>query len=164
MTRNYDNQGRDQINIERFEGDFYLQNIQPGQRREASQEKLLKVVEKEVNDRIAQSLHLAVGKMLINLGKEMQPERVRSPWDREISIGQRSPQPLAADTTILQVFERDDVQRKLLILGEPGSGKTTTMLELARDLLSRAKQDVHQPTPVLLNLSSWQDPKQPILD
>jgi DNA polymerase III delta prime subunit len=139
-------------------------NPQPEQRREVTQEKLLKVVEKEVSDRIAQSLHLAVGKMLINLGKEMQPEWVRSPWDREISIGQRSPQPLPAETTILQVFERDDVQQKLLILGEPGAGKTTTLLELARDLVTRAKQATDQPIPVLLNLSSWKDPKLPILD
>ncbi|WP_407892415.1 NACHT domain-containing protein [Scytonema sp. NUACC26] len=45
--------------------------------------------------------------------------------------------------------------RSLLILGEPGSGKTTTLLELARDLLQEAELDINQPIPVVFNLSAW---------
>jgi hypothetical protein len=44
---------------------------------------------------------------------------------------------------------------ELLILGEPGSGKTTTLLELARDLIDRAVADETQLIPVVFNLSSW---------
>lgn len=43
----------------------------------------------------------------------------------------------------------------LLILGEPGSGKTLTLLQLAESLLDVAEADPAQPTPVVLNLSSW---------
>lgn len=43
----------------------------------------------------------------------------------------------------------------LLILGEPGSGKTMTLLQLAERLLDAAEADPTQPTPVVLNLSSW---------
>ncbi len=43
----------------------------------------------------------------------------------------------------------------LLILGEPGSGKTMYLLRLAEGLLDRAEKDTRKPTPVILNLSSW---------
>jgi predicted NACHT family NTPase len=43
----------------------------------------------------------------------------------------------------------------LLILGEPGGGKTITLLELARELIERFERDPHQPAPVVLNLSTW---------
>ena len=45
--------------------------------------------------------------------------------------------------------------RSLLILGAPGSGKTTMLLELARQLIERARQEVTEPIPVVFNLSSW---------
>lgn len=45
---------------------------------------------------------------------------------------------------------------RLLILGEPGSGKTTQLLELARDLLDFTDAaNLQQAVPVVLNLSSW---------
>ncbi|MFO0589063.1 MAG: hypothetical protein U0441_16045 [Polyangiaceae bacterium] len=50
----------------------------------------------------------------------------------------------------------------LLVLGEPGAGKTITLLELAEDLLDRAEEDPRQPMPVVLNLSSWAAQRQPI--
>jgi eukaryotic-like serine/threonine-protein kinase len=40
-------------------------------------------------------------------------------------------------------------------LGEPGSGKTTTLLELAANLITRAKADAKERVPFVLNLSSW---------
>ncbi len=43
----------------------------------------------------------------------------------------------------------------LLILGEPGSGKTMTLLQLAEFLLNEAEHNTQLPTPVILNLSSW---------
>ena len=52
------------------------------------------------------------------------------------------------------------MQGALLILGEPGSGKTTTLLELARDLIARAEKDSTLPVPVVFNLSSWAEKRQ----
>ncbi|MBD2461749.1 hypothetical protein H6G89_11870 [Oscillatoria sp. FACHB-1407] len=46
----------------------------------------------------------------------------------------------------LLVFDHMAVGRTLLILGEPGSGKTITLLKLAQNLLARTEADlVHLP-------------------
>ncbi len=60
---------------------------------------------------------------------------------------------LPADTSITEMF--DELGGGLLILGRPGSGKTTALLEFACHLLDRAEADERQPMPVVFNLSSW---------
>ncbi|MBD0344970.1 MAG: hypothetical protein ICV63_09165, partial [Coleofasciculus sp. Co-bin14] len=47
-------------------------------------------------------------------------------------------------------------------MGELGAGKTTTLLELTRDLLNRVEQGLDYRIPVVFNLSSWVLKKQPI--
>jgi hypothetical protein len=44
------------------------------------------------------------------------------------------------------------------------AGKTTTLLELARDLISLAEPDINQPIPVVFNLSAWTNEKQTLAD
>jgi DNA polymerase III delta prime subunit len=56
------------------------------------------------------------------------------------------------------------VRGKLLILGTGGAGKTTTMLELAQELVERAETDINQPMPALFNLSTWKNDKQSMAD
>jgi len=56
-----------------------------------------------------------------------------------------------------------DATGLLLILGEPGSRKTTTLLDLARTLLERAKNDIRERVPIVVNLSSWKK-KQPLAE
>ncbi|MEH2260752.1 NACHT domain-containing protein [Nostoc sp.] len=122
---------------------------------------LLASVKSEVTSRLRQSLHNAV---LINLGKESQPQQVKRPWNAERKIGFKPAEALPESTTILSVFDSQEVAGKLLILGAPGSGKTTTQLELAQELIQRAQEQPDYPVPVLFNLSSWKDDRQSLTD
>lgn len=58
-------------------------------------------------------------------------------------------------TSMLEIFDSIGMGRSLLILGAPGSGKTTMLLELARGLIARAREDITQPIPTVFNLASW---------
>ncbi len=71
-------------------------------------------------------------------------------------------QPLPPEQTIADVFAEEG--GSLLLLGEPGSGKTTILLELARALLARSERDPGLPIPVVFNLSSWVEPQATIID
>lgn len=124
---------------------------------------LLDAVKQEVNQRLKQSLHQAV---LIQLQMDTQPEQVEPNrlWEAEVKIGTRPPEPLPVNATIQDVFDQEEIAHKLLILGAPGSGKTTTMLDLAKALVNRAEQDANHPIPVMFNLSSWTNDQQSIKD
>lgn len=93
----------------------------------------------------------------VELGKELAPELVerRAPWTTLLEIPERPGEQIPAGAPLIEVF--DKVEHALLILGAPGSGKTFTLLELARAALARAEQDLLQPVPVVLNLSSWSE-------
>jgi serine/threonine protein kinase/GTPase SAR1 family protein len=105
------------------------------------------------------SLH---GATLMTLGLQAQPDAVANPWHLVLQQPETTPQPLPAGTRITQVYDATDGE--LLILGAPGAGKTTLILELARDLLARAEQDDLHPMPVVFNLSSWAMKQQPLAD
>ncbi|NEQ34270.1 MAG: NACHT domain-containing protein [Leptolyngbya sp. SIO4C5] len=53
------------------------------------------------------------------------------------------------------MFEELGTGRTLLILGEPGSGKTVTLLKITQSLIQRTENALSQPLPVVMNLSSW---------
>jgi hypothetical protein len=96
----------------------------------------------------------------IELGLENSPDSVVNPWE---SIIQRPEQPdrvVPPEKPIIEVF--DELQGSMLILGAPGAGKTTLMLELARDLIGRARTDEAHPMPVIFNLSSWAVARKPL--
>ncbi len=61
---------------------------------------------------------------------------------------------------VLQMFLRTG--GGLLILGAPGGGKTTLLLELADGLLERAESDATQPVPVVASLATWTGKHQPL--
>ena len=96
------------------------------------------------------SLH---GAALLDLGIKEDPEAVtKYPWAiKRESIDETLP----AGTSMLEIFDSIGMGRSLLILGAPGSGKTTMLLELARQLIARAREDVTQPIPMVFNLASW---------
>lgn len=102
---------------------------------------------------------------LLELGMELREEAVDNPW-RMVMEGPDQPrQPLPRGRKIKDIF--DEANRLLLILGEPGSGKTTTLLQLARDLIAEVDQAFTQPVPVIFNLSAWTNwtnKQQPLAD
>ena len=61
------------------------------------------------------------------------------------------PPELPLPQTVLEAY---DQQRSLLLLGAPGGGKTTQLLELAATLLARAEHDEAMPIAVVLSLTT----------
>ena len=99
--------------------------------------------------------------ILIDLDMTRMSQAVDSPftanlWGGLVERPGAESQPLAAEQSLADVF--DEEGGSLLVLGEPGSGKTTSLLELARGLLLRAEADPRRPVPVVFNLSSWKEP------
>ena len=129
--------------------------------RDKNQQDLLDYVQHVITNRLEYSLHNRVS---ILIDKEEAPSQVNPPWAIEVKIGSRKPYSLPPETKIIDIYDRKKIKGKLLILGAPGSGKTTTLLQLAEVLANRASQDINQPIPILLNLSSWQDDEQSIKD
>ncbi len=89
---------------------------------------------------------------LIALGLNPQLDALELPWTNADATFN----PLPPATKIIDKFKQLPKGRTLLILGEPGGGKTTTLLELTRELLISAEHDYTQPLPVVFNLSSWE--------
>ncbi|MEL7142884.1 MAG: protein kinase [Cyanobacteria bacterium J06573_11] len=96
------------------------------------------------------SLH---GQVLLTLGLEEKQQALSLPWNISYSQADQPPQPLDAGVQVYDIFAQQGEGRSLLILGEPGAGKTTTLLTLARDLLKNAQPG--QRIPAIFNLSSW---------
>jgi|APLak6261673822_1056097.scaffolds.fasta_scaffold00126_7 hypothetical protein len=110
---------------------------------------LSRVQEFWINGVLKQSLYHEV---LISLGKRAMDEAVEPPWNSFINLPKWRQQLALSDNRIDTVF---DATGLLLILGEPGSGKTTTLLELVSKLIARAETDPKERIPAVLNLSSW---------
>lgn len=105
------------------------------------------------------SLH---GAALLALGKTERPEAIDHPWAQVVELPDPARHTELASASVTTIF--DAVGRALLMLGEPGSGKSTTLLELARDTIARAETDPTQPIPVVLNLSTWSQKRAPLLE
>lgn len=104
------------------------------------------------------SLHNAV---LLELGMAEKREAVVYPWEMVLQTPNQPNRTLPSGTRMVDVF---DQHQTLLILGEPGSGKTTMLLELARQTIARAEADPTQPMPVVFNLSSWAERRPPLVE
>lgn len=72
----------------------------------------------------------------------------------------RPAEPLPPGTPISEIFTT--VGGGLLILGAPGAGKTTALLQLCDELLDGAEHDPTQPIPVVINLASWARQRPPL--
>ncbi|NER26956.1 MAG: NACHT domain-containing protein [Symploca sp. SIO1C4] len=130
--------------------------------RPREEQLLLDDVKKDVKGRLSLSLFVQNAKP-INLKKELQQELVNCPWTRDIKSSPNFKGLDSEESAVLEIFEHDEIAGKLLIVGEPGAGKTTTLLELMKELIVRAEKHAFAPIPVLINLASWQD-KQSICE
>ncbi|MEP0881089.1 NACHT domain-containing protein [Trichocoleus sp. ST-U3] len=136
-------------------------------------QELLEIMRTDVTVRRKDSLH---DDELIPLLMEDQREEVGRPpevtvnakpspnWWEKLPKFIRATAESEPSKKIIDVFERDDIAGRLLILGAPGSGKTTMLLELAQDLILAAQQQPEKPIPVIFELSNWKDDKQAIAD
>jgi NACHT domain len=61
-------------------------------------------------------------------------------------------------TNLLRSIKKDRRSQVFLVLGDPGSGKSTALRKLARELLNEA--EITGRIPVYINLKDWQDDKE----
>jgi transcriptional regulator with XRE-family HTH domain len=67
---------------------------------------------------------------------------------------------LPADAGIVDVYRR--LGEQLLILGDPGAGKTSLLLQLGKELLSDDCRAASDPMPVVFHLASWASERRPL--
>ncbi|MET8909424.1 NACHT domain-containing protein [Micromonospora sp. NPDC004551] len=96
----------------------------------------------------------------IELGIAATAEDRRHPWSLRASHRDGFTGSLDDRTSMSALF--DQLDQAVVIVGAPGAGKTTTLLELARDLLDRADHDPDAPIPAVFNLSSWATLRRPL--
>ena len=97
---------------------------------------------------------------MIELGLEERADLVERPY----TGSEESRESLPTGIGATEFFDQIGVGRTLLILGEPGSGKTITLLKLAQNLIACAEENVNRLIPVVFNLSSWKIKRQSIAD
>ncbi|MBD2461747.1 NACHT domain-containing protein [Oscillatoria sp. FACHB-1407] len=131
-----------------------ISTAKPLTQQEYRQRKVLlnKVKEYWVKGVLETSLH---ARALIALGLQERPDLVQRPFSGVKEFAETPGQVLPNGIPATTVFDQMEAGRTLLILGEPGSGKTITLLKLAEDLIARTETDFSQPIPVVFNLSSW---------
>jgi hypothetical protein len=122
---------------------------------------LSKVKEYWIKGVLEKSLHTQA---MIKLGLENRADAVEPPFRGFQELPEESKQILPTGTEATQVFNQMGAGRTLLILGEPGAGKTITLLKLAQNLIERAEANVSCPIPVVFNLSSWGSKQQTVAD
>ncbi|HIK14431.1 MAG TPA: TIR domain-containing protein [Leptolyngbyaceae cyanobacterium M33_DOE_097] len=159
LQRNYIHASR-QDELARQEAELRLRRMSPQQYR--NRKTLLNKVRnywiKEVLENSLQD------RVLMELGLQEQMDAVIPPWHISTDTPNSTPKPFPEGTRVTALFDQLGEGRTLLILGEPGAGKTTTLLKLARDLVTRAEQGIDDRIPVVFNLSSWMGGKQAISD
>lgn len=96
----------------------------------------------------------------VELGLGQVPDAVVHPWGRLLKTSREVDQVLPPGTGIATVASAFDSH--LLILGAPGAGKTTMLLEYVRELLNEADRDPNALLPVVFHLSSWPIKQPPL--
>lgn len=109
-----------------------------------------------IEDFLNKSVHNEVIKLSFSYRSEAL---VKRPWQMVLHQTDQKDILIPPEKSLLEIFTA--AGRNLLILGEPGSGKTTTLLQLADALLKAAQSRPDEPVPIILNLSSWAQMREP---
>lgn len=104
----------------------------------------LKDARRDFEGRLKASIHHA---RFIDLGIQDDPAAIKPAW------GYHDPETRKTYDTVAEAFAGSD--HRLLLLGHPGSGKTTGLLHLANLLVDEAEKDLDAPIPFLVNLSKF---------
>ncbi|GAB4211739.1 MAG: hypothetical protein OHK0022_46630 [Roseiflexaceae bacterium] len=112
----------------------------------------------ELLDRLARRYqdlldHALAHQVRLQLGLHTRPDAVDPAWRRMLLRGPLTSQPVPPGTPLLELF--DQQQGQLLVLGAPGAGKTTLIVELAQALTARAQAGGQARIPVVLNIAAW---------
>ncbi len=118
-----------------------------------SRRNLLRYLDSEEYGYRSQQTQLLAGVVKVQLTLRGRADVVDSlaqldSWHMEAPSARISPV-----TSIVDAY--NEASMGLLLLGAPGAGKTLLLVELARELLTRAEQDSQHPLPLIVNLSSW---------
>ncbi len=122
---------------------------------------LSKVKDYWIEGVLEKSLHT---KTMIELGLEKRSDAIERSFSSFEELPEESRQILPSGTGATEVFNQIGEGRTLLILGDPGAGKTITLLKLAQNLIARAEGGLSRLSPVVFNLSSWGSKRQTIAD
>lgn len=115
----------------------------------------LNILRKKVKAIVEEKLASTRDKMgLIPIGKTRCEGAIDNPIDRIADRSGKIKERLPSGQSMIDFF--DEVHKSLLIIGEPGAGKTTTLLELAHDLIVQSDTK-SVAVPVVVNLSSWNE-------
>lgn len=91
--------------------------------------------------------HLLNQQESLKIGLEaLEPDKLKQSMGGEAYL-------LKDNLAVLQTFK--DFGQKLILLGEPGAGKTVLMLQLAKLLWNAAKRDERNRIPMIFPLASW---------
>ncbi|MGK7906382.1 MAG: NACHT domain-containing protein [Synechococcus sp.] len=101
---------------------------------------------------------------MVKLDLEERSDAIERPFSGFEELPEESRQIYPTGTDATEIFNQIGEGRTLLILGDPGAGKTLTLLKLGQNLIARAEVNASSLIPVVFNLSSWGCKRQSIAD
>lgn len=145
--------GRDQIiGRDYVHGDKIVYTTTPVKREERNRTTMLRLVNQVWVEGVLQQSLSDILPINLRLHKQMDAVDQKA-WSQVIDLPPPHEQPIPPETNLVDIFAQ--MNQSMLILGEPGAGKTILLLMLARDIIAQTAHDAQQPIPVVLNLSAW---------